>query len=73
MNEVDGFHFIAPVIFKNCIHMKLNKEWHLNHLMPKNATMDQRIQWHIEHAQNCQCRDIPEKVLAEIKKRKLKV
>lgn len=50
--------------------MKLNKEWHLANPMPKNATLEQRIAWHIEHKKNCACRDIPEKLKLEIKKRK---
>jgi hypothetical protein len=28
---------------------KLNREWHSSHRMPKNATLDQRIEWHLEH------------------------
>ena len=46
--------------------MKLNKEWHLVHKMQKNATMQQRIDWHIEHQKNCRCRPIPQKILDEI-------
>ena len=49
---------------------KLNKEWHLAHPMPKNATFEERIEWHLEHSKNCGCRPIPEKLKAEIKKRK---
>ena len=49
---------------------KLNKEWHLAHRMPKNATIDERIAWHLEHSKNCDCRPIPDKIKAEIKKRK---
>ncbi len=49
---------------------KLNKEWHLIHPMPKNATMEERITWHLEHSKHCACRTIPEKIKAEIKKRK---
>lgn len=49
--------------------MKLNKEWHLAHSMPKNPTIEQRIKWHLEHAKHCQCRGIPDKLQAEIKKR----
>jgi hypothetical protein len=49
---------------------KLNREWHLAHRMPKNATMEERIAWHIEHSKHCACRAIPEKLKAEIKKRK---
>jgi len=50
--------------------MKLNKEWHLKHPMPKSATLDQRIAWHLEHKKICGCRDIPEKLKKEIAKKK---
>lgn len=53
--------------------MKLNKEWHLSHQLPKNPTMEQRIAWHSEHKKNCCCRDIPEKLKVEMKKRKIKI
>lgn len=52
--------------------MKINKEWHLSHRMPKNPTTEQRLDWHIEHEKNCSCRQMPEKLKAEIKKRKKK-
>ncbi len=51
--------------------MKLNKAWHLSHKMPANATLDQRIEWHLDHQKNCGCRDIPEKLKLEIMKRGL--
>jgi hypothetical protein len=53
--------------------MKLNKEWHLAHPMPKNPTLDQRIAWHIEHQKNCACRKITGKLKEEMKKRKIKI
>jgi hypothetical protein len=53
--------------------MKLNKEWHLAHRMPKHPTEEQRLQWHIEHARHCQCREIPPKLKAELKRRKIKI
>lgn len=53
--------------------MKTNREWHEANRMPKNATLDQRIAWHIEHAKHCSCRDIPEKLKEEMKKRKIKL
>ena len=49
---------------------KLNKEWHRANRMPKNATIEERIAWHIEHSKNCACRPIPEKLKVEINKRK---
>jgi hypothetical protein len=48
--------------------MKLNKTWHLAHPMPKNATLQQRVVWHLEHKKNCSCRDMPEKIKAAIVK-----
>jgi len=50
---------------------KLNKEWHLAHRMPENATIGERIAWHLEHSKNCGCRPIPDKLKAEIKKRNI--
>lgn len=50
---------------------KLNREWHLKHVMPKNPSEDERLQWHLEHMKHCACREAPPKLLAEMKKRKL--
>ncbi len=36
--------------------MPINAEWHKAHPMPKNPTLDQRIEWHLEHQQQCGCR-----------------
>ncbi len=49
---------------------KINKEWHQSHRMPKNATVAQRIEWHMEHAQHCHCRPVPPKLQEEIKRGK---
>ena len=43
--------------------LKLNKEWHQKHRMPKNPTQDQRIEWHLKHEKNCSCRPIPDKLV----------
>ena len=53
--------------------MKLNREWHLAHPMPKKPTIMQRIEWHIEHSKHCRCREIPPKLKAEMKNRKIKI
>lgn len=50
--------------------MKINKEWHEAHPMPKNPTLEQRIEWHIEHAKACKCREMPKSIQKEIEKRK---
>ncbi|MBI2011953.1 hypothetical protein HYS91_04245 [Candidatus Daviesbacteria bacterium] len=40
--------------------MKINAIWHKSHIMPKNATLKQRLKWHKAHAKHCACREIPE-------------
>jgi hypothetical protein len=40
----------------------MNRVWHDAHPMPKNANLQQRIEWHIAHAEACGCRDMPESV-----------
>jgi hypothetical protein len=52
---------------------KINADWHKKNKMPKNPTVDQRIEWHLAHAKNCQCRPLGGKILDEIKKRGIKV
>jgi hypothetical protein len=36
--------------------------------MPKNPAPDQRMAWHAEHAKNCDCRAIPPKLAAEMRR-----
>jgi len=52
---------------------KINAFWHEKHPMPKNPSLQQRIDWHLEHYKNCGCRDMPEKLKEEIKKLKIKI
>lgn len=35
----------------------INKDWHLKNKMPEKPTREQRARWHIEHLQNCTCRE----------------
>lgn len=50
--------------------MSINKEWHLKHKMPKNATFEQRLKWHREHNRHCGCRPgFPKALVNEMKKR----
>lgn len=51
--------------------LKLNKEWHQQNRMPKNPSLDQRIEWHLEHQKNCSCRPIPVNLIGEIGRRRL--
>jgi hypothetical protein len=49
--------------------MKTAIVWHNLHKMPKNATLNERVNWHIEHMRNCSCRtEMHNKVADEIKK-----
>lgn len=48
---------------------KINKEWHLKNRMSKNPSFEERLNWHVEHAKNCNCREMPEKMKEEVKKR----
>jgi hypothetical protein len=49
--------------------MRINKEWHLKNKMPQNPSLEERINWHIEHSKHCKCRDMPESIRKEIKRR----
>lgn len=51
--------------------IKINAEWHQLHKMPKNATLEQRLEWHLEHAVNCGCREMPETIRREAEARGL--
>ncbi len=48
---------------------KFNKQWHQDHPMPKNPTIEQRMTWHLEHSKNCACRPVPAKLAEEMKNR----
>ncbi len=46
--------------------MTINKEWHLKNKMPKNPSQKERMEWHVEHNKNCDCRKPTEKLKKEI-------
>ncbi len=48
---------------------KTNARWHAAHRMPANASLGQRVTWHLAHAANCACRPMPATVVAELKRR----
>jgi hypothetical protein len=50
----------------------MNKEWHSKNQMPLKATLEQRIQWHREHQQQCACREVPKSLSSYIKPQKTK-
>lgn len=51
--------------------MKINRGWHEKNRMPKNATFEQRVKWHLEHQKNCTCRPIPDKLLQKMNEKKV--
>jgi len=48
--------------------MRINEAWHKANVMPKNATLDQRILRHAEHAKHCACRPVPPPLLELVEK-----
>jgi hypothetical protein len=48
---------------------KLNAEWHRINKMPKNPTLEQRLDWHREHEKYCACREMPRAIRAELDRR----
>ncbi|MHB1102851.1 MAG: hypothetical protein ACYC0C_08775 [Devosia sp.] len=53
--------------------MKINKAWHEAHKMSKDTTLEQRLDWHLNHAANCTCREMPESIKRELEARGLTV
>jgi hypothetical protein len=51
--------------------MKINKEWHEQNRMPPKATLEQKMQWHLEHSKNCDCRPIPPKLKKQMEEQGL--
>lgn len=48
----------------------INAAWHKANRMPKNATLDQRVDWHLAHVKACGCRnDLPATILQELERR----
>jgi hypothetical protein len=49
--------------------MKINVTWHTVHKLPRNASLNERINWHIAHLKSCSCRtQMHSKVADEIKR-----
>ena len=51
----------------------MNRAWHDAHVMPRNATLEQRLSWHLDHAQQWACRPIPASVLKVMAERGIAV
>ncbi len=48
---------------------RTNAWWHAAHRMPANASLNERVKWHVDHAAHCACRPMPTMVVAELKRR----
>lgn len=46
----------------------MNAKWHERHVLPKGASLEERIAWHREHQKYCACRPIPPKLIAEMRR-----
>jgi len=44
----------------------MNKDWHKQHRMPRDASPRERVQWHLEHAKNYSCRPFPKGLLSKL-------
>lgn len=49
--------------------MAINALWHKRNPMPKSPSLHERLAWHQVHHKQCGCREIPEKVLQEMRRR----
>jgi hypothetical protein len=50
---------------------KVNHAWHEAHRLPRNATREERLEWHLMHAANCGCRPMPDSIRRELESRGL--
>jgi uncharacterized protein YdhG (YjbR/CyaY superfamily) len=46
----------------------VNVEWHQKHVLPKGASLEERIAWHREHQKRCACRPIPPKLAEQMRR-----
>jgi hypothetical protein len=49
----------------------LNRAWHAEHRLPRDATLEERLDWHLAHAAACGCRDMPPSIRKELEARGL--
>lgn len=48
----------------------MNAAWHRKHPMPKNPSLEQRVDWHLAHADACGCRRMPPTVIKALRVRR---
>jgi hypothetical protein len=47
----------------------LNRDWHHRNPMPRPATFDDRLRWHLAHELACACREMPPAIRREAERR----
>lgn len=47
----------------------MNVEWHTRNRLCRNASLEQRVQWHLAHVEACDCRGLPAGIVAELEGR----
>jgi hypothetical protein len=47
----------------------INSTWHKNQPMPPRPTAEQRLRWHLGHAEACGCRKLSGTMLKELRRR----
>lgn len=53
--------------------MAINRKWHAMHKLGRKATLEERLNWHVKHAANCNCREMPPTIKRELEARGLLV
>lgn len=51
--------------------LPFNRDWHAEHRLPRTATLEERLDWHLAHAAACGCREIPASIRKELDARGL--
>ncbi|MGA7124636.1 MAG: DUF1801 domain-containing protein [Polyangiaceae bacterium] len=46
----------------------MNVEWHQKHVLPRGASLEDRVAWHREHQKQCACRPIPPKLAEQMRR-----
>ena len=47
----------------------MNAEWHKTHPLPEDAKLEERLEWHQAHAEQCHCREMPDSIRGELEYR----
>lgn len=52
---------MAPITLR-AFNEVMNTDWHREHVLGSKAPMEERVRWHLQHAEKCSCRPIPRDV-----------